>query len=477
MNRMIKYAVIIFAILFVSCENETEITVEMNQDNGISTISASTSNATTRLSYVDTDKLEVLWSGSKNDYLEKFDVLQFQDDYENVALQAWRLKSETNNSKTGTFVIHKDGVSSDIELKYNHFAFYPLTNYFTNPWYAGTMGTTFLLNCRKQTGTLEDLHRHHYMYAGNKDFEVESNSLSVKFNTIISALCLSKLRFDGISTNEIASSFTVTGKNFYTDGYLDLVYDPEKISFRLYSSDAIDIKDNQFRINEKGILEDKVYMAFLPGEIENIHIVANVNNSLYEYVDNNRKSTVANTLYTISDKVLKKRVIPSEVRAVDLGLGVKWANMNIGATKPTEIGNTFVYGDPTGVKETDYNLPKYQSIFGTQYDIASINWNSNWQMPTGNQLLALRNKCNWEWVENYEGNIGVRGYKVSNKSDATKYIFLPAAQKNAYTPYWSGEYHLNSSSYLGIQFSSTDIGSLYGYADTKCCVRAVYKGD
>lgn len=476
MKKIIKYTVIILAILLASCENEMEIAIETTQDNCVSTISVCTSNPTTRLSYIDSDKLEVLWSGTKNGYLEKFDVLEFQDDYENVALQAWRLKSEINNSKIGTFIIHKDGVVSDIDLKYNHFAFYPLTNYFTNPWHAGSMGTMFPLDCRNQGGMLENLQNYHYMYAGNKDFVVESNRLSIHFNTVISALCLSQLRFDGISTNETVSSFTVIGKNLYTNGALDLVYEPEKVSFRMYDSDAIDIRNCRFIINEKGILEDKIYMAFLPGQIENIHIIANVNNALYEYVDNSGKSTEANTLYTMSNKVLKKRTIPSEVEFVDLGLGVKWANMNVGAITPTDIGSTFAYGDPTGVRQTDYGLPKFQSIFGTQYDIASINWNSNWQMPTSNQLLALRNKCDWEWVENNGGN-GVSGYKVSNKSDATKYIFLPATKEYAYTLYWSGEYSQNSSSYVGMQFSSADIQSLHGYADTKCYVRPVYIGD
>lgn len=42
---------------------------------------------------------------------------------------------------------------------------------------------------------------------------------------------------------------------------------------------------------------------------------------------------------------------PKEAVAVDLGMSVKWANINVGATKPKEYGDYFAWGEtaPKGI--------------------------------------------------------------------------------------------------------------------------------
>ena len=42
---------------------------------------------------------------------------------------------------------------------------------------------------------------------------------------------------------------------------------------------------------------------------------------------------------------------PDGVEAVDLGLSVKWANMNVGAKKPSGYGTYFAWGE---TKSKDY---------------------------------------------------------------------------------------------------------------------------
>ena len=65
--------------------------------------------------------------------------------------------------------------------------------------------------------------------------------------------------------------------------------------------------------------------------------------------------------------------------AVDLGLSVKWASFNIGATSPTEYGKLYGWGDPTGNLTTE-TLDDYPSanppvsICGTKYVIATGIW-------------------------------------------------------------------------------------------------------
>ena len=132
---------------------------------------------------------------------------------------------------------------------------------------------------------------------------------------------------------------------------------------------------------------------------------------------------------------------------VDLGLSVKWATCNVGATKSEDYGDYFAWGE-TQPKSTynwstykwcngSYNtLTKYctNSDYGTYDgkstleladDAARANWGGSWRMPTKEEQDELRDNCKWECTTQN----GVKGYKVtSNKKGYTKNsIFLPAA--------------------------------------------------
>ena len=128
---------------------------------------------------------------------------------------------------------------------------------------------------------------------------------------------------------------------------------------------------------------------------------------------------------------------------VDLGLSVKWATMNIGATAPEDYGDYFAWGE-TKTKST-YNWSTYKLCYGsnrtlTKYctisdlgtveyktvldltdDAAYVNWGGNWRMPTNDEWTDLREKCTWEWTTQN----GVYGYMVTASNGNS--IFLPAA--------------------------------------------------
>lgn len=126
---------------------------------------------------------------------------------------------------------------------------------------------------------------------------------------------------------------------------------------------------------------------------------------------------------------------------VDLGLSVKWAAMNVGATKVNDHGGYFAWGE-TGNKD-DYSwntykhgtsaddLSKYSYTdngFALQMrdDAAHMNWGGEWRMPTGTEWEELCDRCNctWEWTS----VDGTPGYKVTSKKAGytDKSIFLPA---------------------------------------------------
>ena len=157
---------------------------------------------------------------------------------------------------------------------------------------------------------------------------------------------------------------------------------------------------------------------------------------------------------------------------VDLGLSVRWATYNVGATNPEEYGDYFAWGDTEPYYETGYaqedpqthwkdgksdgyswstykwcngsssTLTKYcdyskygydgftdtKTVLDREDDVAQVKWGGNWRMPTKEELDELRNNCTWEWYGKNEF-ISLPGYKVtSNIGGFTdRFIFLPAA--------------------------------------------------
>ena len=126
--------------------------------------------------------------------------------------------------------------------------------------------------------------------------------------------------------------------------------------------------------------------------------------------------------------------IPKEVscktpgEAVDLGLSVKWADRNVGATSPTDCGDYFAWGEVKpktsycidGCKTYHENIDDISA--NSEYDAAAANWDDGWRMPTKAEWRELIDNCTWEWTT--QG--GKKGYKVTSKKNGNS-IFLPAA--------------------------------------------------
>ena len=109
---------------------------------------------------------------------------------------------------------------------------------------------------------------------------------------------------------------------------------------------------------------------------------------------------------------------------VDLGLSTKWAKYNVGATKETELGGLFGFGDMTGF-QTSIDLENYASadIYKTDRDVANKVYGSWVTMPTIDEFEELFTECKKEWVEDTENHVA--GYKLTGPNGNS--IFLPAA--------------------------------------------------
>lgn len=128
-------------------------------------------------------------------------------------------------------------------------------------------------------------------------------------------------------------------------------------------------------------------------------------------------------------------------KMVDLGLSVKWASYNIGATQPWEEGNFYAYGEIE--PKATYTVENYKwyfdwegedhdqweeylklgaTITGTNYDVAHVKWGEQWRIPTKDEWTELINNCDFEWT----GINGMTGAKVTSRINGNS-IFLPAA--------------------------------------------------
>ena len=110
---------------------------------------------------------------------------------------------------------------------------------------------------------------------------------------------------------------------------------------------------------------------------------------------------------------------------VDLGLSVKWATCNVGATRPEDAGDYFAWGETQPKSKysgSNYSYKAKPTTLPLSDDAAHANWGGNWRMPTDAELIKLREQCTWTWTTQN----GVKGYKVTSKSNGNS-IFLPAA--------------------------------------------------
>ena len=179
---------------------------------------------------------------------------------------------------------------------------------------------------------------------------------------------------------------------------------------------------------------------------------------------------------------------------VDLGLSVKWATCNLGATKPEEYGDYYAWGETetkTNYEWSTYkwckgdydkltkycpsNKSSYWAGYGspdgkTSLDLsdaaAHIKLGGKWRIPTDAEWTELRKRCKWTWTSTNS----VNGYTVTGPSGNS--IFLPAAgyryDTNLYDAGYDGDYW-SSSLYTDyplsvwyVDFYSDNVGRYYG---------------
>ena len=207
-----------------------------------------------------------------------------------------------------------------------------------------------------------------------------------------------------------------------------------------------------------------VYFAIAPGSLENITIHATCNGNTYT-TSLEDKTVEAGKIYNA------EKVLPYAY--VDLGLSVKWASFNVGATSPEGYGDLVSWGETETKEKYDYGDYKYMaenylysltkycydSSYGhngytddlntleSEDDAATQNWGTSWRMPTRAEMEELIENSTQEWTTIN----GVKGCLVTSLFN-NKSIFFPAA---GYKDYSGEHYSKNESGYYWSSSLST----------------------
>ena len=145
---------------------------------------------------------------------------------------------------------------------------------------------------------------------------------------------------------------------------------------------------------------------------------------------------------------MNKEINSNGYNYVDLGLpsGTFWATMNVGASKPSDCGLYFQWGDTQGYtanqvgKDKQFNWKDYKFSIDGSYsnfskyatngatldledDAANANMGGDWHMPTDVQIYELINNT----TANRTTLDGVSGITFTSIKDTSKFIFIPAA--------------------------------------------------
>ena len=207
------------------------------------------------------------------------------------------------------------------------------------------------------------------------------------------------------------------------------------------------------------------------------------------------KQLLQNMLATIVALFIAIIALPTTAQAqdyVDLGLpsGTKWATCNLGASKPSDYGDYYAWGEtePKGNYSwetykwgTKDNLTKYNKTDGKTTldpadDAATQKLGSPWRMPTYDEIKELLGNCTWTWTT----QDGKNGYEVKSKKNGNS-IFLPAAgyvnsqdlfDVGSWGRYWSGSLGVADARYLNFSWNEHNwsaSGRFYGLPVRPVC--------
>jgi len=178
--------------------------------------------------------------------------------------------------------------------------------------------------------------------------------------------------------------------------------------------------------------------------------VKDIDGNVYTSPEISKDALAAGNGMLFSVDVFESIAIPE---IVDLGLSVKWASFNLGATKPEEYGYYYQWGE-TEPESVSYIWANYKYCMGTSKtltkycfgpylgynygynnfkdniyelekidDAASVHLGDNWRIPTHAEMMELKDNCSLVEISIN----GVKGVRLTSNVSGywDKWIFIP----------------------------------------------------
>ena len=135
-------------------------------------------------------------------------------------------------------------------------------------------------------------------------------------------------------------------------------------------------------------------------------------------------------------KTYATSMFSGEPEYVDMGLSVKWATCNIGASSETDVGVAYSWGSlvPGTANSTDDNwyTGTEESPLPASRDIASVAFGGTWRLPSKQEWIELRDNSTWEYQNS--------GFIVTSKITGAS-IFIRCGQ------HWTNDYYAATAAY------------------------------
>ena len=336
-----------------------------------------------------------------------------------------------------------------------------------------------------QDGTLETIgKKYDYMYAPStrgtfKNLGGKNTEIVFDFEHAVSIIQLN-LTMPVAAKWKSVSLESADGSKVWTTSATMNVATGEVTPKETSSVDSISLNNVKTTESNKTLT---LYLAVLPTTTGDLTLTAKTSADRSYTATLKGKTFKAGRAYrfTTSTKYIPISGYENGYAYVNLGLSVKWATMNVGATSVADYGKYYAWGETKGYGEEDQSnarnyvsagsytknsyywdtykwsnddggnsFSKYtassKNTLDAEDDAATQNWGGAWRMPTSAERDELVNNCYWVWTSSYNGS-GVAGYIVyvaKSSSDKGKavtsgnspsgdyslsdsHIFLPAA--------------------------------------------------
>lgn len=148
------------------------------------------------------------------------------------------------------------------------------------------------------------------------------------------------------------------------------------------------------------------------------------------------------------------------VALVDLGLSIRWADRNLGASSVSDKGEYYAWGEITPKTDTKSKYmpivkPKSGVVLDASSDPATVRWGIGWHVPTVQQWKELFEKCRMKENDNHTGVV----FTGPNGNSLT----IPFTEYTYWAHYWANSIQYKGEAYKASVPRKAETQNVAGY--------------